>query len=208
MRRRCRTSRASATGMRTRTFNSTMNGRGETRFGPADQRERQQDDRPRVADRRVRQLPLSHHPRGRVVPQLVAALVVEPAVVPHGERDGERREPLSDDERRQDVRGRAYWPFEPREQPWRGAEPDACDRSSRGDRERRAVPLDRAREPVAKRRVRVEAEELLRARDVEAPSRLPVRHRGVPDDLALEAGQLGDRARRGRGWRSPRSCRG
>ena len=31
-----------------------------------------------------------------------------------------------------------------------------------------------------------------RARRVEAPARLAVRHRGVPDDLAREAGRLGD----------------
>ena len=40
---------------------------------------------------------------------------------------------------------------------------------------------------------RSEAEQPLGARGVELPARLAVRHRGVPDDLAVEAGHLGDR---------------
>src|SRR3954452_10052563 len=56
----------------------------------------------------------------------------------------------------------------------------------------RAVPGDRPLETLPERRARLEAEELLRARGVEAPARLAIRHRLVPGDLAREARQLGD----------------
>src|SRR5581483_4809104 len=55
--------------------------------------------------RGVREASLPHHPRGRVVPELVAALVIEPAVVPHGQGDAERRQPLDHDQAREDVPG-------------------------------------------------------------------------------------------------------
>src|SRR5258708_25217445 len=57
------------------------------------------------------------------------------------------------------------------------------------------VPGDRAGESVAQLRAGAEAKELLRARRVELPARLAVRHRGVPHDLAFEAGEVGDRFR-------------
>src|SRR5437588_7238312 len=56
----------------------------------------------------------------------------------------------------------------------------------------RPVPGDRLLEPRAERCARLEAEQLLRARRVERAARLPVRHARVPDDLALEPGQLRD----------------
>ena len=66
-----------------------------------------------------------------------------------------------------------------------------------------AVPGDRALEPLAKRRPRLEAEQLARARRVDAAPRLAVRPRRVPGDASLEAGHARRRARRGRGSRSP-----
>src|SRR5262245_21560232 len=56
-----------------------------------------------------------------------------------------------------------------------------------------AIPRNRLLEPVAKRRPGAEAEGGFRARGVECAARLAVRHRGVPHDPALEAGQLCDR---------------
>src|SRR4051795_11232841 len=56
-----------------------------------------------------------------------------------------------------------------------------------------AVPRDRAPEALCKRRARAEAEQLLCPGGVELAARLAVRHRRVPDDLALESGQVGDR---------------
>src|SRR5690242_15593847 len=55
-----------------------------------------------------------------------------------------------------------------------------------------AVPGDRPLQPLAQRRPRAEAEELLRPRGVEEPARLPVRLRLVPEELAVEPGQLRD----------------
>src|SRR5437868_3838001 len=55
-----------------------------------------------------------------------------------------------------------------------------------------AVPGDGSLQALAERRVRLEAEELLRARRVECPARLAVRHRLVPGDLPREAGELRD----------------
>src|SRR5829696_5112887 len=61
------------------------------------------------------------------------------------------------------------------------------DAASGGDMRRGvlAVPGDRPLEPLAKVGLRAEAEELLGARHVQAPPRLPVRLRLVPDDLAF-----------------------
>src|SRR3954451_16655252 len=56
-----------------------------------------------------------------------------------------------------------------------------------------AVPRDRAPEALGKWRARAEAEQLVCPGGVELAARLAVRHRRVPDDLALEAGQVGDR---------------
>src|SRR5579862_790478 len=56
-----------------------------------------------------------------------------------------------------------------------------------------AIPGDRPLEPLAKRGACLEAEELTRARCVQAAARLTVRHRRVPGQLSLEAGELGDR---------------
>src|SRR4051794_18812284 len=56
-----------------------------------------------------------------------------------------------------------------------------CDRAL-------AIPGDRAREAVAELGPCFEPEQLSRAGDVELPARLAVRHRGVPRDLAREAG--------------------
>jgi len=55
-----------------------------------------------------------------------------------------------------------------------------------------AVPRDRALEPFAQRRARLEAEEVAGASGVEAPARLAVRHRRIPFDLACEARELCD----------------
>src|SRR5581483_12456442 len=55
-----------------------------------------------------------------------------------------------------------------------------------------AVPGDRPRDSLAKRRLRAEAEQPLGARDVEAAAGLPVGSGGVPQELALVAGGLGD----------------
>src|SRR5262249_35143916 len=57
------------------------------------------------------------------------------------------------------------------------------------------VPGDRLLEPSAERRRRAEPEELLCAADVEPAPGLPVRLRPVPDDFAVEAGQLRDYVR-------------
>src|SRR5258708_279395 len=66
-------------------------------------------------------------------------------------------------------------------------------RSGRHMRDRLlAIPSDRAREPVPELRPGLEPEQLPGLCDVESAARLAVRHRGVPGDLALEAGQLGD----------------
>src|SRR5690349_11586651 len=54
------------------------------------------------------------------------------------------------------------------------------------------IPRNRSLEALAERGGRAEAEPLGGARRVEVTSRLPVRHRCVPRDLAGEAGQLGD----------------
>src|SRR5258708_1730131 len=56
----------------------------------------------------------------------------------------------------------------------------------------RAGPGNRPLEAVAPRRAGREPEQLLRARSVEAPPRLAVRHRLVPGDPPREPGQLGD----------------
>src|SRR5882672_1377030 len=57
------------------------------------------------------------------------------------------------------------------------------------------IPGNRPLEPFAQRRLRAEAEELLRTRSVELATRLTVRHRRVPDQLAVEARELGDQLR-------------
>src|SRR3954453_22796190 len=54
------------------------------------------------------------------------------------------------------------------------------------------VPRDRLREPVAKSALRGEAEQCLGTRRVELATRLPVRPRRIPDDLALVPRQLCD----------------
>ena len=66
----------------------------------------------------------------------------------------------------------------------------------------RAIPGDRPLEPLAERRPRPEAEELARRARRRAAARLAVRHRRVPDDLALEADDLGDELGESRGSRS------
>src|SRR5258705_321264 len=58
-----------------------------------------------------------------------------------------------------------------------------------------AEPCGRRLEPVAERRMCTKAEELLGARDIELASRLTVRLRRVPDDLARVARELGDELR-------------
>ena len=66
-----------------------------------------------------------------------------------------------------------------------------------------------ALEPVAKRR-RARGSRTLLARATTSSLRRgwPFGLRRVPDDLALEAGELGDELARARGSRSPRRCRG
>src|SRR5688500_10241397 len=61
-----------------------------------------------------------------------------------------------------------------------------------GTRAGAQVPLDRSLQPLAEGRARAEAEQLLGAARLELAARLTVRLRRVPDELALEAGQLGD----------------
>src|SRR5688500_43105 len=55
-----------------------------------------------------------------------------------------------------------------------------------------AVPRDRALQTLPKGRLRDPAQALAGAARVEGAARLPVRHRGVPDDLAFEAGHVGN----------------
>src|SRR5262249_61633687 len=73
------------------------------------------------------------------------------------------------------------------------ADARGLQRRARGLRSGGPVPGDRLLEAHAERRLRLEPEQLTGARRVEAAARLPVRHRGVPADLALEAAQLGDK---------------
>src|SRR3954470_14314173 len=63
---------------------------------------------------------------------------------------------------------------------------------SRMHRRLLAIPGDGPLEPLAQRRLRLEPELPLRPRGIEAPARLAVRHRLVPDDPAFEVGQLRD----------------
>src|SRR5262249_34869525 len=56
-----------------------------------------------------------------------------------------------------------------------------------------AVPGDRAGEALAQRRPPPDPERRLGPRGVEGPPRLAVRHRAVPHELTVEAGQVGDR---------------
>src|SRR6266540_5027299 len=58
-----------------------------------------------------------------------------------------------------------------------------------------AVPGDRAFEPLAQRRSCFEAEQLPRARGVDAPPRLSIRLRGVPFDSSGEADHVRDERR-------------
>jgi len=51
-----------------------------------------------VTDERGRDLAVHEHPAADVVPELVAALVEEPAVVPHCQRKGEHSKPLHEDQ--------------------------------------------------------------------------------------------------------------
>ncbi len=60
--------------------------------------DRRDRERPAVAGVRRRQVALTEQPAGRQQPDLVAALVEEPAVVAHGQRVDEDREPLDDGE--------------------------------------------------------------------------------------------------------------
>ena len=68
-----------------------------------------------------------------------------------------------------------------------------------------AVPGDRALDPFAQRASALGSRTAPR-RGVASSfaARLAVRHRGVPDDLAVEAGQLGDDSAQSRGSTSPR----
>src|SRR3954454_2525786 len=75
----------------------------------------------------------------------------------------------------------------------RRARPTRSASGSRRGRLLRAEALDGAPQALLERGLRLEAEQLAGARHVEVACRLPVRHRGVPDDLALEAGELVDR---------------
>src|SRR4029077_20912763 len=65
-------------------------------------------------------------------------------------------------------------------------------RSAGGGSRVLAVPRDRPLEPVTQGGARLEAEQLSRAAPIETGARLAVRHRAVPLDLAIEAGQLRD----------------
>src|SRR3954454_24135496 len=58
-----------------------------------------------------------------------------------------------------------------------------------------SIPRDRALQPVAQRSARAEAEQLLRAGGIELATRLTVRHRRVPHELAFESRQLADQLR-------------
>ena len=64
-----------------------------------EERDRRQDDRPGVADRRSRQRPVGEHPGRRVVEGLVAALVIEPAVVVRLQGEREHGDPLDRQQR-------------------------------------------------------------------------------------------------------------
>src|SRR5262245_58437135 len=55
------------------------------------------------------------------------------------------------------------------------------------------VPFDRPSQAILKERLRPEAELALGAAYVQTPARLAVGLAGIPDDIALEAGQPGDR---------------
>ena len=82
-------------------FRRSTTGSPERTFGAGEERDRRQQVRPRVADRRHRQRPVREQPCAvRPVVGLVAALVVEPAVVLDGDRERDQREPLDDDEQR------------------------------------------------------------------------------------------------------------
>ena len=56
-----------------------------------------------------------------------------------------------------------------------------------------AEPLDGTRHAVGKRDLGLEAEALPGPRHIELPTRLAIRLRRVPDDLAVEARGRGDR---------------
>jgi hypothetical protein len=79
--------------------------RGQRRdeVGPGDQRDRKEDDRPPVPDEGRRQMSVREEIGARVMPQLVAARVVEPAVVLDRQREREGGEPLHADETAEHV---------------------------------------------------------------------------------------------------------
>src|SRR5580700_6002857 len=55
------------------------------------------------------------------------------------------------------------------------------------------IPLDRAAQPILERRVRAKSKIALRTRRVQRTTRLTVRFRRVPHDLASESGEASDR---------------
>ncbi len=167
-----------------------------------DPRQRREQHRPAVPGERVADHPLAEQPPGCHEPDLVAALVGQPAVVVDREEQRDGREDLEGDDdrrvrRRRGARPRRPCGDEPRERPVgtgrrrRGAHgfvrsPDTRRPSARGP----------SRSGTAAR----EAEQLLGAGRVEPAARLPVRLRRVPADRALEPGgvahQLGQVADR------------
>ena len=179
------------------------------RLGPADQRERREQDRVAVADRRVRDVAVPEHPGARVVPGVVAAAVEAEAVVLRDRRDDPDDEPTG---RRAGTPNTS--PERQRHHP-RGGAADGRQRRVPREREprveRAAEGAALARQPACTPRRCSRYQAIVRARPsrsdvrarkpnsclglrrVERAPRLPVRHRRVPDDLALEPGQLGDR---------------
>ena len=177
-----------------------MPGSAETRFGPATQPEGSEQDRPAVADICGRKVAVSEQVGAGVVPELIASCVVEPAVVPDGQREREHWR----------ATGRAIRP--PRTYAGRIeqrclAAPQVAHRNDelRG-RRRRGRAHERApavapacsryqaivRSSPSRSGVRASKPKSSGARRVEAAPRLAVRHRRVPHDLAFEAGELRD----------------
>ena len=93
------------TGTSTSSCKRMITGRPSRKFGPCEEGERGEQKRPEVADERLRDAAVCELPGRGVEPRLVAALVEEPAVALHHQREDGEHDPLRHDERREDDPG-------------------------------------------------------------------------------------------------------